>query len=176
MVGMGKGISNDQLPFCVKDKAEVSKAAACGGGWDGSSGGKSPALQKICWRAFWMMASAPGFQVLSWNSHLHLLSLWIKLFVFLPYNRMNHEAPCVCVHAGTHAYLTLLLWASHRLYKRYPALEGLLLYSSTAHHCWSALSDFHQWQKEDGAQHSKSSVGPITSALIGPVWLTLPVK
>lgn len=42
MVGMGKGISNDQdqLPFLVKDKAEVSKAAACGGGWDGSSGGK----------------------------------------------------------------------------------------------------------------------------------------
>lgn len=29
--------------------------------------------------------AAPGFQVLSWNSHPHLLSLWIKLFVFLPY-------------------------------------------------------------------------------------------
>lgn len=56
MVGMGKGISNgqDQLPFHVKDKAEVSKAAACGGGWGGSSGVKSPALQQICWRALWM--------------------------------------------------------------------------------------------------------------------------
>lgn len=56
MVGMGRGISNDQdqLPFHVKDKAEVSEAAACAGEWDGSSKIKSTALQKICWRAFWM--------------------------------------------------------------------------------------------------------------------------
>lgn len=54
MVGMGTGISNDQdqFPFHGKDKAVVSKAAACAGGWDGSSEIKSPALQKICWRAF----------------------------------------------------------------------------------------------------------------------------
>lgn len=85
MTGMGKGLSGDHdwFPFHEKDKAEVSKAAACTGGWDGSSGVKSPRLQQRCWRAFRWIAAAPGFPTLSWNSHPHQLSLWIKLFLFL---------------------------------------------------------------------------------------------
>lgn len=84
-MGMGKGLSGDHdwFPFHEKDKAEVSKAAACTGGWDGSSGVKSPRLQQRCWRAFRWIAAPPDFPTLSWNSHPHQLSLWIKLFLFL---------------------------------------------------------------------------------------------
>lgn len=39
--------------------------------------------QQMCQRAFGRIAAAPGFQVLSLNSHPHQLSLWIKLFLFL---------------------------------------------------------------------------------------------